>query len=200
MAGLARIATGTGYRPGSADDFERLYRESYSRLLYTLLAILKDRAAAEDCLQEAVARAFRAWPRWRPDSPPEAWLHRIALNVAFKYRRRERLREAGELVRRLGRPAPPPDPAAQVELGEVFDAVRRLPPEQAALIMLRHHHGYSNREIAAALGVPETTLGSRLAAAKKRLREDLGWTTGPEEIRDDVVGGDPPGVLYDSTP
>lgn len=187
------------YRPGSAEDFERLYRETYTRLLYTLLAVLKDPAAAEDCLQEAASRAFRAWPRWRPDSPPEAWLHRIALNTAFKYRRRERLREATEIVRRLGRPAPPPDPAEQAELGAVFDALRKLPPDQAALIILRHHHGYSNREIAAVLKVPESTLGSRLAAAKRRLRAELGWDES-EKVGDDVVGGDPPGVLYDRAP
>lgn len=186
----------TEYRPGSVEDFERLYRESYTKLLYTLLAILRSEAAAEDCLQEAAARAFKAWPRWRPDAAPEAWLHRIALNVAFKYRRRERLREAGEVVRRLGRPAPPADPAEEVELGAVFDALRRLPPDQAALIMLRHHHGYTNREIATALGIPESTLGSRLAGAKRRLRAELGW----DEVADDVVGGGPPGVVYDSAP
>jgi RNA polymerase sigma-70 factor (ECF subfamily) len=188
------------YRPGSAEDFERLYRESYSRLLYTLLAVLKDMAAAEDCLQEAATRAFRAWPRWRPESPAEAWLHRIALNTAFKYRRRERLRQAGEIVRRLGRPAPPPDPRDQVELGAVFDALRKLPPEQAALIILRHHHGYTSREIATALGIPESTLGSRLGAAKRRLRAELGWNEPDQQVRDDLVGGGPPGVVLDRAP
>ncbi len=188
------------YEPGSAEDFERLYRESYSRLLYTLLAILRDPAAAEDCLQEAAAKAYRAWPRWRPDSPAEAWLHRIAINTAFKHRRREKLREVGEVVRRLGRPAPPPDPGEKVELGAVFDALRRLPPEDAALIMLRHYHGYSNREIAASLRIPESTLGSRLAAAKRRLRAELEWDEDGDKSRDDVVGGGPPGVVYDRTP
>lgn len=55
------------------------------------------------------------------------------------------------------------------------EALRRLPPKDAALIVLRHHHGYSNREIAAALGAPESTVASRLAAAKRRLQAELGW-------------------------
>lgn len=81
----------------------------------------------------------------------------------------------------------------------MFDALRRLAPDQAALIMLRHHHGYSNREIAAALRIPETTLGSRLAAAKRRLRAELGWDEPEQKVGGDVVGGGPPGVLFDRT-
>ena len=59
-------------------------------------------------------------------------------------------------------------------------ALRRLPPKQAAVIILRHFHGYSNREIATSLGVPERTVASRLAAAKARLRESLSDLGAPE--------------------
>ncbi|HEX6547462.1 MAG TPA: sigma-70 family RNA polymerase sigma factor [Candidatus Dormibacteraeota bacterium] len=162
------------YRPGDPDDFDRLYRSSHGRLLGTLVGVLGERAAAEDCVQDAFVRAFRAWPAWRPDAPAEAWLHRIALNVAVSYQRRQRLREVGELVRRLGRPPAPPDPADAIQSRDLNAALRRLPPKQAAAIVLRHYHGYSNREIAYALGIPERTVASRLAAAKARLRLQLG--------------------------
>jgi len=162
------------YRAGSAQDFERLYRASYSRVLGTLVGVLGERAAAEDCAQETFVKAYQAWPQWRPDAPAEAWLHRIALNVAVSMQRRQKLREAGELVRRLGRPAPPPDPAQAAERSELAAALRRLPAKQSAAIVLRHYHGYSNREIAYALGIPERTVASRLAAAKSRLRTLLG--------------------------
>jgi RNA polymerase sigma-70 factor (ECF subfamily) len=161
------------YRAGDRDDFDRLYRASYSRLLGTLIGVLGDRAAAEDCVQESFVRAFRAWPNWRPDAPAEAWLHRIALNMAVSYQRRQRLREVGELVRRLGRPEPPLDPHSFVERDDLTQALRRLPAKQSAAIVLRHYHGYSNREIAYALGIPERTVASRLAAAKVRLRAIL---------------------------
>ena len=157
------------YRPGSREDFDRLYRDSHDRLVRTLNAILRDASAAEDCAQETFVRAYRAWPRWRPDAPAEAWLHRIALNVATSHRRYEGLREIGQLLRRLGRPA-----AEQMRHdSDLAVALRRLPPKQAAVIVLRHHHGYTNREIASALGVPESTIASRLAAAKERLRGEL---------------------------
>jgi len=168
------------YRPGSPDDFDRLYRTSYPRILGTLIGVLGERAAAEDCAQEAFVHAFRSWRSWKPDAPAEAWLHRIALNIAISYRRWARLREMGELVRRLGRPEPGSDPADLVGRDDLVKALRRLPAPQAAAIVLRHYHGYSNREIAVALGTPERTVASRIAAAKRRLQRELGadWADG----------------------
>jgi RNA polymerase sigma-70 factor, ECF subfamily len=162
------------YQPGSEADFERLYRGTYNRVLGTLVAVLGDRAAAEDCVQEAFVRAYRSWKSWRGDAPAEAWLHRIAINTAISHQRYARMREVGQVIRRLGRPAPPPDPSSVAERSDLIRALRRLPPKQAAAIVLRHHHGYTNREIGAALGVPERTVASRLAAAKVRLRQELG--------------------------
>jgi RNA polymerase sigma-70 factor, ECF subfamily len=161
-----------GYRPGSVEDFDRLYEATNHRLFATLVTLLRDRAAAEDCLQEAYLRAFRAWRHWRAHAPAEAWLHRIAINVAVSCRRRERLREVGELIRRLGLPADP-DPTELV-VPELVRELRALPSKQAAALVLRHLHGYSNREIAHALGVPERTIASRLGAARNRLQARLG--------------------------
>ena len=144
--------------------------------------MLGDKAAAEDCAQDTFERAYRSWSSWRPDAPVEAWLHRIAINVAVSDRRRARLRNAGELVRRLGRPSPPPDPTALAERSDLFRALRKLPTKQAAALVLRHLHGYSNREIAASLGVPDQTVASRLAAARKQLQATLRETRPPEMV------------------
>lgn len=168
------------YKPGSVDDFDRLYRSSFNRVLYTLYGILGDRAAAEDCTHDAFVRAFKAWKTWKPDAPAEAWLHRIAINVAYSHLRQRRMREVGELVRRLGRPAPGQDPAEIATGGELIRALRKLPPDQAAAVVLRHHHGYTNREIAFALGAPESTIASRLAKGKERLRAELRWSKAQE--------------------
>jgi RNA polymerase sigma-70 factor, ECF subfamily len=174
QAPVAGEMAAKAYTPGSEADFERLYRSSYRRILGTLITLVRDRATAEDCAQETYERAYRGWKDWRPDASPEAWLHRIAINVAISDRRHQRIRQAGELVRRLGRPAPSPDPAAVAELSDVVQAMKKLPPKQAAALVLRHYHGYSNREIASALGVPEQTVASRLAAARKQLQAVLG--------------------------
>ena len=162
------------YTPGSEADFERLYRNSYRRILGTLITLVRDVPTAEDCAQEAFERAYRNWKTWRPGAPAEAWLHRIAINVAISDRRHQRLRQAGEVIKRLGKPDPGPDPSLVAERSDLFQAVQKLPTKQAAALVLRHYHGYSNREIAAALGIPEQTVASRLAAARKQLQAVLG--------------------------
>ena len=156
------------YRPGDVVDFERLYRRSFSRIRATLVAMLRDQADADDCAQEAFVRAFRSWPRWRPDAPAEAWVHRIAINVAVSHRRRRRL---GGVLHDLLRSADPDLADAAADRSDLMRALQALPPRQAAAIVLRHLHGYSNREIAAALDVPERTVASRLAAARARLAQ-----------------------------
>jgi RNA polymerase sigma-70 factor (ECF subfamily) len=161
------------YAPGSREDFDRLYRSAYPRVYRTLAAILGDPAEAEDCAQDAFVKAFQAWKRWRPDAPAEAWVHRIAVNRAISYRRRARLRTVGELLRRLGKPAGSADPALVATQPDLLTALRSIPPKLAAAIVLRHYHGYNNREIAAAIGVSERTIGTRLSQAAERLRAVL---------------------------
>ena len=132
--------------------------------------MLGDRAAAEDCTHDAFERAYRSWSSWRKDAPAEAWVHRIAINTAISYQRYSRMREVGQVIKRLGRPTLPADPGSVAERSDLFNALRKLPPKQAAAVVLRHHHGYTNREIAAALEIPERTVASRLIAAKARLK------------------------------
>jgi len=155
------------------EDFDRLYEATYHRIFRTLVSMLRDVAAAEDCTQDAFLKAFKAWPTWKGEAPAEAWLHRIAINTAISYKRRHALREARELIRRIGRPVED-DPADHALGGDLLRELRRLPAKQAAAIVLRHLHGYTNREMAAALGVPESTVATRLRTAKRTLRARLG--------------------------
>ena len=177
------------YEAGNEADFERLYQASYGKILGTITAMLGDRAAAEDCVQDAFERAYKKWSTWEPLAPAEAWVHRIAINAAVSYQRKMRLREVGEVILRIGRPGSAPDPQVLVENCDIADALAQLPPKQAAAIVLRHYHGYTNRAIAVALGIPERTVASRLSVAKARLRELLKHSYGPDAPTDGVVRG-----------
>jgi len=69
---ISQRATGdiaSAYEAGNEADFERLYQASYGKILGTLTAMLGDRAAAEDCAQDAFARAYKKWPTWQPIAP-----------------------------------------------------------------------------------------------------------------------------------
>jgi RNA polymerase sigma-70 factor, ECF subfamily len=184
---LAEVRATPTYQAGNEADFERLYQASYGKILGTITAMLGDRAAAEDCVQDAFERAYKKWPTWEPLAPAEAWVHRIAINAAVSYQRKMKIREVGEVIRRIGRPGSAPDPQVLVENRDIADALAQLPPKQAAAIVLRHYHGYTNRAIAEALGIPERTVASRLAVAKSRLRELLKHSYGPEAATDGVV-------------
>jgi len=162
------------YRPGDRDDFDRLYRTCYPRLLRTIYAITGDAASAEDCVQEAFLRAFKAWPRYRPERAAEAWIYQIAINTAISHRRRAKLRRIGEVLRRLGRPGLGPDPADGATTSDLIQALSALPPRVAASFVLRYHHGYNNREIARLEGVSERTIGTRLNQAREVLARILG--------------------------
>ena len=92
------------------------------------------------------------------------------------------------MVRRLGRPKPEPDPVEVAEGADLLAALRKLPPDLATAMVLRHYHGYSNRELGYVLGISERTIGSRLARARLKLRTELGpdWgslpTSGPADV------------------
>ena len=188
------------FTPGDPDDFERLYLLTYRRVVEMLVAVVGDRAAAEDCAQDAFVRAFRAWPRWKPVAPAEAWVQRIAFRVGISHRRWSRLRAAGEVLRRFG----PPGEARSadsvvVERDAMLDALRRLPAAQAAAIVLRHHHGFTTRDIATTLGIPESTVASRLALARRRLGELLSPEPNPA-MAEPVATPALPGVGTDRGP
>ncbi len=175
-------ANSAPYRAGNEEDFERLYNAAYGRILGTLTALLGDRAAAEDCAQDAFEKAYRKWPTWQPLAPAEAWVHRIAINAAISYKRKMRLREVDEVIRRMGPPGVGVDPQDVVESQDLAAALAKLPPKQAAAIVLRHYHGYTNRAIAQALEIPERTVASRLAIAKQRLRAILEPRRGNSDV------------------
>ena len=65
-------ATSALSRPGNRDDFDRLYRENYPRLLRTLYAITGEAAAAEDCVQEAFVNSSKVNAGRKSPSPAYA--------------------------------------------------------------------------------------------------------------------------------
>src|SRR5579864_6547841 len=93
--GGATTPQANDYEAGNDADFERLYQNSYGKTLGTLTAMLGDRAAAEDCVQDAFEHAYKKWPDWQPFAPAEAWVHRIAINAALSHLRKMRIREIG---------------------------------------------------------------------------------------------------------
>src|SRR5215218_8003870 len=92
------------------DGFAAFYAGSYRRLLGQLFAVTGDLAEAENVLQEAYARAFTRWSRVGGYDLPEAWVRRVALNLAAMAERslRRRARACCAWARRRWSPSSTP--------------------------------------------------------------------------------------------
>ena len=161
--------------------FERLFVAEYARVVAIANRVLADAHEAEDAAQEVFAAFHRRHP---PEAPyAAAWLHaaaaHTALNVLRGKRRRSRREAAdvtaGERLREVAEAAL--DPQQSLERAEARREVRRaldrLPPRQAAALVLRYS-GLSYAEVAAALGAPVDQVGTILRRGETALRREMG--------------------------
>jgi RNA polymerase sigma-70 factor (ECF subfamily) len=146
--------------------------------LWRIAASVAGGAEVEDVAQEAVLRAYDALATYRGEAPFEAWLCRIALNVARDYQR-SAWRRRVTLFERVpaGDAGAGDSPDAEVERRElqrrVRQAVAALPASQRVPIWLHYFEGFSLAEVARLEGVPEGTVRSRLRAGLRRLSLSL---------------------------
>lgn len=128
------------------------------------------RQEAEDCLQETLLSALRAYPRLRSGSNVRAWLFTIARNKAMDAHRSRR-RQAVPVG------AAPEEGAEDRYDGgadeELWAAVRALPPKQRAAVTLRFVNDLSHREIAAVLDCSDAAARRSLHEGLAKLREGL---------------------------
>jgi RNA polymerase sigma factor (sigma-70 family) len=157
------------------EDIVRMHSTRVYRLAYRLTGNPHD---AEDLTQEVFVRVFRSLSSYTPGTF-EGWLHRITTNLFLDWaRRRQRIRFEGladEMVHRL--PGSEPSPAEAFDDSHLDDdvqaALKALPPEYRAAVVLCDIEGFSYEEIAATLGVKLGTVRSRIHRGRAQLRAAL---------------------------
>ena len=158
-------------RQGDSRAFEGLYRQHSGRVYGLCLRLTGDPAGAEDCTQETFINAWRALHRFEARSSLRTWLHRIAVNVVMKKRRR--LSAALEIT------ADPADFEGEwqfdtpVEVSELESAIQGLPEGARDALVLYGIYGYSHEETAQMLGVAQGTCRAQLHRARKLIKERL---------------------------
>ena len=162
------------------DDFASFHASVFGRLVGQVSLVTGDRHEAEDVVQEALARASVRWARLRRYDLPEAWVRRVALNLAANHARQRRRRLAALL--RLG--PPPPVPAGDVTDVALTEALRTLPVGQRQALVLHYLLGMPVAEVAAALRVPAGTVKARLHRGRRALAARLE----DEEVENRHVG------------
>ena len=153
---------------GSRSALESLYRAHWARAYRAAYLVVHDAAGAEDIAQEAFLAAVRALDRFDRRRPFGPWLHRIVVNRAIDWARARSLRAEVEADESLPAAADPP-----AELPALVRALSALPPEQRAVIVLRHLLEYTPGEIAAMLDLPRGTVNSRRRRGLDALAERM---------------------------
>jgi RNA polymerase sigma-70 factor (ECF subfamily) len=161
--------------------FERAVLPCRPALRACALSLTKNRADAEDLLQETLLRAWRFWSHYREQDNCRAWLQRIMTNT-FCSERRSRTRRSLQLVHyahSAARYTAPADdlageqPHRDVSHEQLACSLSALRPEQRRILQLVDVDEQSYRETAQSLGCPIGTVMSRLHRARAALRNQI---------------------------
>lgn len=172
-------------RGGDVEAFAEVVRLFERRLRALLGRLLDDERDVEEAAQDTFVQAWRSLDRFRGDSQPFTWLYRIAVNEALQRNRRKKLDlrpldDAVGIDAAMAGAAPPVDTVAEGRELQSFLArrLRDLPFDYRAPIVLRDIEGWSNQEVADALGLSLPAAKSRIHRARMQLREEVdGWRT-----------------------
>ena len=176
-------------RGGDADAFGALVTHHRQAAFRVAWLIVRDPGEAEDAVQEAFVKAWRAMPRFRAEAPFRPWILRIVSNEARNRARSSRRRDAlavREAAADPGGSAPSPEAVALTrdDAQTLLRALERLPERDRLVIAYRWLLDLGESETAEVLGVRPGTVKSRLSRALSRLRAELGGDdpTGSEEV------------------
>lgn len=149
------------------EELTAFVRGRYRQLLRRAYLLTGDQSTAEDLVQEALARCCAAW-RQHPAHDPDAYVHKVMVNVLIS---RSRLRRLGEHLA-----ADVPDAgigdssAALADRDLLWRAMRQVPPRQRAVLVLRFYDDLGEQEIATLLDISVGTVRSQSAKGLARLR------------------------------
>jgi RNA polymerase sigma-70 factor (ECF subfamily) len=150
------------------EGFEEWYRACRPRAVAWLWAATGDRGLAEECVDEAFARALARWSRVRAMEFPRRWVETVALNQLRRTMRRRSV-EDRLLRRRVDRPV---DDGALPD-AELWSAVRGLPERQRTAVALRYVADMTEDDVAGVMGIARGTVASTLSDARRSLAKTL---------------------------
>ena len=162
------------HKAGDQEAFAAIVTAYHRELMSHARRRLHDPRAAEDAVQEALLRAFRALPRFNGEYKLGAWLHRIVENVCADEGNRRR--REGELTDRVASlPAVPEADVAESAIAdpEVTEALQSLSPSYREALVLRYVEGLPYREVAEKTGVSEENARARAHRGRAVLRRVL---------------------------
>ncbi len=164
-------------RRGDEQAFREIVRRLEGRVAATVIGMLGPGPEADDVGQEVFVRLYRALPKFRGDSTLASYVTRIAINLCRnewqRRKRRSNIFVRDESDQSDNVPGPAGDADSLPERDLIRRALLQLAAEYREVIVLRLMDGFSTREAAGILDVPEGTVTSRLARGQMKLRAIL---------------------------
>ena len=175
---LSHSSLGRRREESGVHDVKKLLIENLPHLERYALHLTRSRTEAEDLVQDCAERALLKSDLFEAGSNFRAWLFTIMHNLFLNKARRNRVaaQYLADLKPRLGRAAPPPQPAA-IMLSRTLDALATLSQEERDAIIFLGADQLTYREVASHSGVPVGTMKSRVGRGRARLRR---MVMGPE--------------------
>jgi len=158
---VTTVTTAPGERRAS-DDFDAFYTSTAPSLVRQVHAFCGDLAEAQDCVQEAYARAWQRWSKVGTYDVPAAWVRQVACRLAVSQFRRAK----------VGRGLLPPTdvvPPLDATRVALVAALRQLPEAQRLAIVLHHVADLSVEQVALETGAPVGTVKARLSRGRAAL-------------------------------
>ena len=183
---------------GLDQDFDAFYMATHRRIVSHIYAMTGSLHEAEDCVQEAYARAWQQWSRLSTDiGSPEGWVRTVAARLAVSSWRKavNRLKAHRREQQRTDEVAGmSPDHIA------VVAALRKIPADQRMAIVLYHYAGLSIEEISAETGAAPGTVKARLFRGRKALAPHLSEFADNREQQPQQPGHRPPRITNQPQP
>jgi RNA polymerase sigma-70 factor (ECF subfamily) len=163
---------------GNKSAFARLYALTHAKLLGVALRILRDRALAEDVLQESYVKIWRHAASYDPSiASPMTWMATIVRHGAIDALRKRQLEALGSEEEMATIASGDPDPVEEMHLARLrpkaLAAFAKLPEDKRRLIMLAYLRDRSRQELAVRFGVPANTVKTHLRRALLELRATM---------------------------
>ena len=160
---------------GDKSAFARLYGLTHAKLLGVALRILRDRALAEDVLQETYLKIWRHAVSYDPAmASPMTWMATIIRHGAIDAVRKRQIEAFGGEDEMSAVASNDPDPVEEIDLARLrpkaLAAFARLPEDKRRLIMLAYLRDRSRQELSTRFGVPANTVKTHLRRALLELR------------------------------
>lgn len=173
---------------GTLAQFEEVIREYGGSLISVARRVVRNEDDAQECVQEAYARAFKNLGSFKQRSALRTWLHRIVINTCTSTLRSRTRRSRFETEsfesdfdaegsRQASTASPFPSPDTFMERKQlqalVREAIETLPDKYHSVLLLRDIEGYSTNEVADMLDISAGTVKTRLHRARTALKKSM---------------------------